>query len=98
MAVGPKALGLVALGLEVVRFKQHWVHCTDAAETTHVPKTAESNVAKPNVGKLRVRPCHFWQMQQSIKPKNNKTGHVERHTMSASYLSTTDEDTIFQDI
>ncbi len=70
MAAGPKALGLVALGLEVVRFKQHWVHCTDASETTGVPKTAECNVAKPDVGKLRVCPSHFRQMRQSTKPKN----------------------------
>ncbi len=69
-AAGPKILGLAALGLEVVRFKQYWVHCTDAAETTSVTKTAECNVAKPDVGKLRARPCHFRQTQQSTKPKN----------------------------
>ena len=69
-AAGPEALGLADLGLEVVRFKQRWVHCTDTAETTGVPKTAECNVAKPDVGKLRVRPCHFRQMRQSTKPKN----------------------------
>ena len=51
-AVGSKALGLAAVDLAVVRFKQHWEHCTDPAETTGVTKTAECNVVKPDVGKV----------------------------------------------
>ena len=51
MAVGSEALGLAPASLAVVRFKQHQVHCTDAAETTGVTNTAEYNAAKPDVGK-----------------------------------------------
>ena len=32
-AAGFEVLGWMALSLAVVRLKQHWVHCTDAAET-----------------------------------------------------------------
>ena len=39
-AAGLETLGSVASGLAVVRFKQHQVYCTDAAETTSVTKTA----------------------------------------------------------
>ena len=43
VTVGFEALGLTALSLVVVRFKQHQVQCTDAAETTSVTKTPEHN-------------------------------------------------------
>ena len=41
VAAGSEVFGLAAEDLAVVRFKQHWVHRTDAAETTSVTKTAE---------------------------------------------------------
>ena len=51
VAVVSEALGLLAVGLAVVRLKQCWLNCTDAAETASVSKTAKCNAAKPNVGK-----------------------------------------------
>ena len=50
-AAGFEVLGSEASGLADVRFKQHQVHITNAAETTSVTKTTEDNSAKPDVWK-----------------------------------------------
>ncbi len=70
---GLEALGLVAVSLAVVRFKQHWVHHTDAAEITGVTKTAGSNAAKPNVGKATGLSMSFLADVTINQPKNKCT-------------------------
>ena len=69
-AAGSKALVLAAVSLAVVRFKQHWVHHSDAAETTGVTKTAGSNAAKPNVGKATGLSMPFLADVTINQPKN----------------------------
>ena len=51
VAAGFEELGLLALSLVVVRFKQHQVKGTNAAETTSVTKTPEHNASKSYVEK-----------------------------------------------
>ena len=45
-----EALGLAMSNSEAVWFKQHQVHCTNAAEPTSFTATPEHNAAKPDVG------------------------------------------------
>ena len=46
-AVGFKVLGLVAASLAVVRFMQHLVHYSDAAETRHLPNPQNKTLPNP---------------------------------------------------
>ena len=57
VAAGFKALGLAASGLAAVGFKQRHVQHPDAAELTHVTKTAECNASKSDVGKGKNLSC-----------------------------------------
>ena len=49
-----KALGLAAVGSAVVRFKQHWVHSTEAAETTSVLQDHRMQCCKAKCGEAIV--------------------------------------------
>ena len=49
-AAGFEALGLATSNSEAVWFKQHQIHCTNAAEPTSFTATPEHNAAEPDVG------------------------------------------------